>query len=675
MSSINLRRLAGCVVLATACRGAPRTAGQPGDIIITNATLVPMDRAGTLAGRTVVVRGDRIAAVAPRDSVTIPPGAVVIDGTGKWLMPGLADMHVHISNERDLTLYAAAGVTTVRNMFGGERHLAWRSEIAQGERFGPTLVTAGPIVDGDPPVWPGSVVLARPADADQIVAEQKAQGYDFVKPYARLSRASYEALALAARRHGMELAGHVPTSVGLAGVLGARQRTIEHLDGWLLALAPDAVGLPDAARMVDRERAALAKLDLSRLPALITQTIAAGTWSCPTLIVLDRMASLGTQQAMPALRWLDKVAPEVRLQWEAASAVTRPVADAETLRDANTWKRRILAVLAAAQAPLLVGTDTGNPFVVPGEALHEEIELMIAAGIPRERVLRAATADAGTFLGRPHELGVIKVGARADLMLVATDPLTTPIPLVPDGVLLRGAWHPRGELEAKLAALTAPPVVATDRWEGVPALAPEGQVTYRAHHDIARNDATLGEERLAVGTTGAERVVVAQIVAELVGRVTISYTVGPRAVAIRMASPFGSVVVSARRTADDLHVTTTAGARAPVVQIARIPAGGFITVPGAGGLEVLATRLGGMKIGERRRLSALEINYVPTTALVTLDYDVERKPDAGGHRVFALGRSQGKRRSSGEIVVDAAGHIVAATPGWPPGLRFVRRPG
>jgi imidazolonepropionase-like amidohydrolase len=666
--------LVGCVGLATSCRGTPRTETRAGDVIVTHVSVVPMDRPGALPDYTVVIRGDRIAAMAPSDAVDLAPGATVVDGRGKWLMPGLADMHVHIQHDRDLTLYVAAGVTLVRNMFGGERQLAWRAEIARGARLGPTLLTAGPIIDGDPPVWPGSVTLTEPAQAEAIVAAQQAKGYDFLKAYSRLPRAAYEALAAAAKRHGMALAGHVPTSVGLRGVLRARQRTIEHLDGWLLALAPGAA-VADTAGVAERDRAALARLDPSGLPSLISEVIAAGVWNCPTLIVLARTAELGAAGASPPrLRWLDKVAPEAKLEWQAASAAAGDPAVAATARRANAWKAAILAVLAAAQAPILVGTDTGNPFVIPGEALHEEIELMVAAGVPRARVLRAATADVGRFLGTLNEVGVVTVGARADLILVATDPLTTPLPLVPEGVVLRGGWHPRSELEAKLASLTAPPAATADRWDGVPALVPEGERVQRAEYDLALGSSTVGAERLAVGHAGAQRVVVAQIVAELFGRLTVQYALRAGSAEVQVVAPFGTVALTGKVTGEVLQVTTTASGRPPQVRTARLPPGGLITVPGTGGLIALAARLDGMKLGDHRKLTALEINYLPTSAVVTLAYDVERRPDAAGNRVFALTTKLGAREVTGELVLDPAGLVVAATPGRPPGLRLQRRP-
>jgi len=475
-----LHRFALLVVVA--CNSAPgsrapsrprsRPTLQPGDIAITNVTVVPMSRDGVLEHHTVVVRGDRIVELAPSASIEVPEGTTAIDGTDRWLMPGLSDMHVHTWMESDLTLFIAAGVTTVRNMFGSDQHLAWRSQIAHGERLGPTIVTAGPIIDGDPPVWPGSSVVDKPADADRIVAEQKAQGYDFLKPYSRLSREAYEALAAAGKRHGMVLAGHVPSAVGLAGVLAARQKSIEHLDGWLLALVPEGMKLPEQGGMQAKLRAALPRLDPARLPGLIAQTIAAGTWNCPTLVVLDRIARLDDPAAVKrGATWLDKVAPAIAAQWDPKQDFRFKAFTAEdfsTMRAANVWRAKILARLSAANAPILVGTDTGNPFVIPGEALHDEIELMVAAGMPRARVLRAATADAAAYLGTPRDFGIVEVGARADLLLVPQDPLTAPLPLVPDGVMVRGRWLPRAELEAKLAALVkqnqAPP--AQDRFGG-----------------------------------------------------------------------------------------------------------------------------------------------------------------------------------------------------------------
>jgi imidazolonepropionase-like amidohydrolase len=463
LTSVLGRLAAAAIAVVTSC-GAPKppaiaepsvspfTDAPPGAFAITGALVVTM-AGGVLANQTVVVKGDRITALGATGQVEVPAGATVIDAAGKWVMPGLADMHVHLWNKDDLTLFLAAGVTTVRNMSGAPRHLAWRSQIAAGAWIGPTIVTAGPIIDGDPPVWPDSAVLDDPGDAEKIVAEQKAAGYDFLKPYTLLSLDAYQALAAAGKRHGMPLEGHVPFAVGLSAAIAAGQRSIEHLDSWLYAMLPEHVDLFRLRGTVEATRVALTQFNPARLPALIGQAISARTWICPTLTVGNRIGALDDP---PALRerttWLDLMSPAAIDRWEQDPRFARyDFHDYGTVRAAGKLDAEIVAALAVANAQLLVGTDAGNPFVVPGASLHDEIELLVAAGVPRPRVLRAATADAARFLGSPREAGVIEVGARADLLVVSVDPMSVALPTIPDGVMVRGRWLPRERLEAALA--------------------------------------------------------------------------------------------------------------------------------------------------------------------------------------------------------------------------------
>jgi amidohydrolase family protein len=685
-------RSAGGAGAGTAA-GASDTTGAavalvPGDIVISDVTVVPMSKDGELAHRSVVVRGDRIAAVVPSAGLRVPAGVTAIDGRGKWLMPGLADMHVHVFGDDQFAMFVAAGVTTVRNMYGSDQHVVWRDKIARGELLGPTMVTAGPLIDGDPPIWPGSTVLVDPADADKVVTEQKAAGYDFLKPYSRLSKPAYEALAAAARRHGMIMAGHVPEAVGLDGVLAAGQRSIEHLDGYLAALVPDGVTLP-ADRMA-RLHAVLAKADPARLPGVVSRTLAAGTWNCATLVVLDRFGALDDVAALrKRTAWLDKIPPAIVDAWDPKQDFrlkSYGADDFAALRAGNVQRARILAALDAAGAPILVGTDTGNPFVVPGAALHDEIELMVAAGLSRPRVLRAATADAFRYLvatgavAAPKDApagpgGVVEPGARADLLLVATDPLTAPLPLVPDGVILRGKWLARAELEAKLTEITgrasAPP--PKDRWEGVAPLAVEGKPVHQAHYDLTSAEKPVGEERVAVGTVAGKRVIVGQEVAEFGGRFETSYRIAADGLALGQRSQFGQIEMTGKAAGGKLVATGTGPGGKPVSLSAPIPAGAFFTGPGIGGALVLAEHLGGLAPGAKRQLLAIELTTFPALAVAPLRYDVERKPDAGGHRVYAVTITQGRLSVTGDLVLDAAGFVVSHSLGAPVNLSFRRR--
>jgi hypothetical protein len=163
-----------------------------GDVAIVGATVVPMDREGALTGHTVLVRGDRIVAVAPAARIDTR-AATIVDGHGKWVLPGLADMHVHIWGEDALPMFVLNGVTLVRNLTGSPDVLRWRDAIARGELAGPTILTSGPIIDGDPPTWPGSAVVTTAAASRAEVIAQKAAGYDWIKVYSGLPLEAYDA--------------------------------------------------------------------------------------------------------------------------------------------------------------------------------------------------------------------------------------------------------------------------------------------------------------------------------------------------------------------------------------------------------------------------------------------------------------------------------------------------
>lgn len=420
-------------------------------LAIVGATVLPMDREGSLPDTTVLIDGERIVAVGPAAELGVPEGVQVIDGHGRFLMPGLVDMHVHCWFETDLTLFVANGVTTIRNMFGSPLHVGWRDEIAAGRKFGPSLVTAGPIVDGDPPVWPGSRTAMTPESARAAVDENVAGRFDFVKVYVGVPADAYAELMTAARAAGQDVCGHVPRAVGLRAVLSAGQHTIEHLDGFEVALAPQESDNPSAfGKLLLNWTTA----DLTRLPPLVEAARAAGTYQCPTLLVLQKVLGpddLERELARPELRFMP---PMMLGMWKGRAE--QGARAAELARGGDAARMATVRALAAAGVPILLGTDMGNPWVMAGWGVHEELANLVAAGLSPWAALRAATRTPAECLHATGEFGTVAPGLRADLLLLEADP-TRDIAAAGRrvGVVLRGAWHPEEELESRLEQVAA----------------------------------------------------------------------------------------------------------------------------------------------------------------------------------------------------------------------------
>ena len=287
-------------------------AQQP--LAFVDVTVVPMDKEQLLPHQTVVIEGNRIIRVGPSTSVKVPHRVSKIDGRGKYLMPGLADMHVHMirswpksesrpasgsprpritpasastdpetENQALGLLFIANGVTTVRNMWGDSAIDAFAKRVDAEEVLGPHIYSTGPITDGRPLTWEGSRLVETQAQAEAAVKEDKAAGYIALKVYDGLSSDAYHWLVSAARKQNLPVVGHVPEAVGLVGVIAERQDSIEHLDGFWEALQPD----PIAARTASGSQL-LDNADLSKLPALANSIREAGVWICPTLD-LDRI--------------------------------------------------------------------------------------------------------------------------------------------------------------------------------------------------------------------------------------------------------------------------------------------------------------------------------------------------------------------------------------------------
>lgn len=435
----SLRALAGAGLLSTmTCLAA---AGQEVTAFV-NVNVVPMDRERVLEGQTVVVRDGRIEAVGPAAEVRVPEGAVRIDGAGKFLMPGLAEMHAHVPGasateaqlEELMFLYVANGVTTIRGMLGAPNQLALRDRIDRGELLGPMLFVGAPSLNG---------TSAPDAEtAERLVREHHAAGYDFLKLHPGLSRDAYDRMAAVAREAGITWAGHVSADVGIGHTLATRQSTIDHLDGYLPAA-----------------------LEPERMEALAEATRGAGTWNVPTMYLWESFLSSDGADRWLALPEMRYVSPSQREAWRRQkSGIEAQQAQAgltdEARRTEVEGRRRLLKALSDAGARLLMGTDSPQLFNVPGFALHREIGVMAGAGLSPFEVLESGTSNVALYtaedLGLDVAFGTVAPGMRADLLLLEANPLADVRNVARRaGVMVRGRWLPEVEIRARLAEIAA----------------------------------------------------------------------------------------------------------------------------------------------------------------------------------------------------------------------------
>jgi imidazolonepropionase-like amidohydrolase len=415
----------------------------------TNVTVIPMDRDRSLPNHTVVVRGDRIVEVGPSGSVRPPAGARVIDASGKWLMPGMAEMHGHIppnTNDAEiqkvLAYYALNGVTVVRGMLGHPHHLPYRERANRGEILSPTIWTTGPSLNGNS--------LPNGQTAIETVTAQKNAGYDLMKIHPGIARGVYDTMAATAKRLGIRFAGHVPLAVGIRHALEERQWTIDHVDGYIEGLAP--AGQQSAFFGFNLTSQA----DESKLAELVAATRAAGAWIVPTQSLFESMLggkSPDELAAMPEMRYW----PENTVnQWKQATANTRSQLGVtpENARQYLELRRRIMQALHHGGVPFLLGSDAPQWWNVPGFSLLREMEAMVKAGFTPYQIYESGSRNVARHFNAENEFGTVARGKRADLVLLDADPLAS----VSNwgrraGVMVRGKWYDAAEIQRRLDEL------------------------------------------------------------------------------------------------------------------------------------------------------------------------------------------------------------------------------
>ncbi len=429
------------------------------EISIRHVTVVNVATGTEIKNQTVKIQGTRIASIAATEEADAALPAS-IDAHGGYLIPGLWDMHVHVHDMNELPLYVANGVTGIRVMSGERDTAALRADFAR-QTPSPEIYLASAIVDGNPPVWPGSIVVKKPADARRTVDEIKAGGADFIKVYSRIPRDAYFAIADEAKQQHIDFEGHVPDEVTAQEASAAGQRSIEHLQGLALGCSSREKDLMGALSRAEyfRDRLAIEAdgfrtFDAAKCQALFAEFRRNDTWQVPTLSVLRLWGRLDDSKFLSDSRliyidrksrdrWQERIQPQLR-RWNNQ--------EFQIARGIFTAQEHVLGAMFRAGVPIMAGTDAMNPFCFPGFGLHDELATMVESGFTPLAALQSATVNPAKFLRRSADIGTIDPGKIADLVLLRADPLadihnTAQI----EGVWLQGKYFAQADLAGLLA--------------------------------------------------------------------------------------------------------------------------------------------------------------------------------------------------------------------------------
>jgi hypothetical protein len=416
---------------------APRdTSSQPA-IVFSHVNVISMRSDAVLTDQTVLIRGSKIIKIAPAGTFAIPADSFQIDGTGKYLMPGLADLHVHLFSSADLLPYVAHGVTTVLNMSGSPMHIAWRNQVRAGQLLGPAIYTATPTIDGFPPLNETFVTEEDPQQAQDFIHECKLAGYDFIKLYGTLRPDVFRSILDAAARESIPVVGHVNRQVGALEVLKTHQVLAAHLEDLLFSRfdqPPSDAELQDFANAIAASHITVTP-NLNVNPANIAQ-----------LQDLDNVLKSSESQLL---------SPAAYSQWMPANNRNeRNDQSAQQIEQMNQIQKILycfVALLRDRHVPLVLGTDAAA-YGFPGLSAHQELQELVAAGFSPYQALLTATRNSGDFLAEnipaAPRFGAVSEGFAADLLLLSANPLADIRNLRSmEGVLLHGRWLPASELQ------------------------------------------------------------------------------------------------------------------------------------------------------------------------------------------------------------------------------------
>ena len=451
------------LVLTLASAGSAQVKNaNPGAVAFVNVTVVPMDRERTVPNQTVIVRNGLIAEIGDAQRVKIPKGAQRIEGAGKFLIPGLMDMHVHLLSdeegfpdslaEDEFKIMLAHGVTTIRLMNGTPEQLVLRSRSARGEILAPTIYAASPQFIGRKST--NAYVVTTEAEGRESVRKAKQDGYDYLKMTTNLKPEVYEAIVDEAAKQNIRLVGHADSrSIGLRRALKARQQ-IEHLDSYLEALLPDDMvakgSVSDIYIYRPESWISLDHIDEKKIPEIARASVQANPFTTPTLTLFKYTFGIGRSEAeinaQPDIRFYPEKIKDLWLgvnkrYWANAASPERRARYVSI-------RNRLVTAIHDAGGKILAGSDTPEWLLLYGYTLHRELRSLNEAGLSNYAVLASATRNPSEFFGTLKTTGTVEKGKRADLVLLKANPLESIGNTEHrEGVMLKGRWFAQREMD------------------------------------------------------------------------------------------------------------------------------------------------------------------------------------------------------------------------------------
>lgn len=429
------------VVLSITVQSQQTISSAQREIVFRSVNVIPMDLERIMERQDVVIRNGVITAMGNTGKVNYGRDAFIIEANGKYLMPGLAEMHAHVPPVNDiepmkevLLLFAVNGVTTIRGMLGHPLHLELRKKIQQGEILGPHFITSGPSFNGNS--------VTSPEAAVEMVRQQKAAGYDFLKLHPGLTKEKFAAIVKTAREVNIPFAGHVSFDVGIDSAIEAGYASIDHMDGFVESLVPGienmneqqtglfGMYLPDV-------------VDESRIEGLMKKLHDKNIWVVPTQALAERWFTpdkdaLSFSQD-PEMIYVNKEQLKNWITYKE-NLMNNPKYQADQVNRFIRLRRKLISECNKNGVGLLLGSDAPQVFNVPGFSIHHELAYVVRSGLTPYQALRTGTVNTGIFL-RQTDLGTIKIGNVSDLLLLTANPLldisnTKKV----DGVMLGSKW-------------------------------------------------------------------------------------------------------------------------------------------------------------------------------------------------------------------------------------------